>query len=103
VRDLSSAAAPRFQFVHLIPNPFQPFLSQLMLHVGFVIALRAAPVRLVCKMDRLQLLTEDREFRMAEGIIHGDILRSVTIHARMGKDEPLCDFPVTAWHFDGMI
>jgi hypothetical protein len=21
----------------------------------------------------------------------------------MGKDEPLCDFPVTAWHFDGMI
>jgi hypothetical protein len=34
LRGLSTAAVPRFQFVHFIPNPFQSFLSQLMFHVG---------------------------------------------------------------------
>ena len=85
MRGLSAAPVPRFQFVHFIPNPFQSFLSQLMFHVGFVVALRTAPVRGVCKMDCLQLLAESRESGVAKGVIYCRILRAVTIRAKTGE------------------
>jgi hypothetical protein len=73
-----------FQFVHFLAELVQPFLPQLMLHIGFMAAPRAAPVQLIRKMDCFHLVSQGRESGLAESVIHGDILRFVTIRAKMG-------------------
>jgi hypothetical protein len=75
-----------FQLIHFSPNLVQSLWSHVMVHVSVVAAFLVIPVHLICNMDRLQLLPQDRELGLTRNvIIHDHKLRQrVTIRATLG-------------------
>ena len=69
------------------PNLFQPFLSALIFHIFFVAVRLAIPVQRVCRMDRLCLLPQGREFGLTKRVIHRTIQsRGVIVSPRSLPD-----------------
>jgi hypothetical protein len=54
-----------------------------MFHVGIVAALLADPVLFIRRVDCFHFLSQGGESGLAESVIHGDMLRLVTIRAKM--------------------